>query len=69
MGRARVSPPMSAETTTQPREAATIVGAEERHAEVERRLDEAADVFAETLLDLWRRERREQRGHAERGTS
>lgn len=61
---------MNAETTTQPKEAApTTVSAEERRAEVERRLDEAADVFAETLLDLWRRERREQRGHAERGTS
>lgn len=38
--------------------AANIVSAEERRAEVERRLDEAADVLAETLLDLWRKEQR-----------
>jgi hypothetical protein len=38
--------------------AVNIVSAEERRAEVERRLDEAADVLAETLLDLWRKEQR-----------
>ena len=38
--------------------AATTMSAEERRAEVERRLDEAADVLAETLLDMWRQEQR-----------
>jgi hypothetical protein len=38
--------------------AATTVSAEERRADVERRLDEAADVLAEALLDMWRKEQR-----------
>ena len=36
---------------------------EERHADVLRRMDEAADVLAETLLRMWRaKHRAEQRG-------
>ncbi|HCF61661.1 MAG TPA: hypothetical protein DFS52_27145 [Myxococcales bacterium] len=35
--------------------------AEERHADRERRLDEAASILAVTLLDMWRRERRPRR--------
>jgi len=38
--------------------ATTTVSADERRAEIERRLDEAADVLAETLLDMWRKEQR-----------
>jgi len=49
--------------------AANIASAEERRAEVERRLDEAADVFAETLLDMWRKEQRSRRAAAHGGTS
>ena len=37
---------------------ATTVSADERRAEIERRLDEAADVLAETLIDMWRGEQR-----------
>lgn len=43
---------------TRPSPAATTVSAEERRAEVERRLDEAADILSETLLDMWRAEQR-----------
>lgn len=32
--------------------------ASERRSDCERRLDEAADVLAETLLDMWLSERR-----------
>ena len=49
--------------------AATTVSAEERRAEVERRLDEAADVLAETLLDLWRKEQRAKLDAARGGAS
>ncbi len=38
--------------------AATTVSAEERRVEIERRLDEAADILAETLIDMWRKEQR-----------
>jgi len=41
--------------------AATTVSAEERRADLERRLDEAADILAETLLDMWRKEQRARR--------
>jgi hypothetical protein len=40
------------------------MNAEERRAEIERRLDEAADVLAETLLDMWRAEHDATRGGA-----
>ena len=43
-----------------PNAAAATVSAEERRAGIEGRLDEAADVLAETLLDMWRNERRAQ---------
>jgi hypothetical protein len=43
--------------------------AEERRADRERRLDEAASVLAVTLLDMWRRERRARREAASGGTS
>jgi hypothetical protein len=49
--------------------AATTVSAEVRRAEIERRLDEAADVLAETLLDMWRKEQRSRRAAAHGGTS
>ena len=29
-----------------------------RRAQIERRLDEAADILAETLIDMWRKEQR-----------
>lgn len=38
--------------------ATTTVSAEARGAELERRLDEAADILAETLIDMWRKEQR-----------
>ncbi|MBI1949379.1 MAG: hypothetical protein HYS27_27075 [Deltaproteobacteria bacterium] len=37
------------------------MSAEERRADLERRLDEAADILAETLLDMWRKEQRARR--------
>ena len=43
--------------------------AEERHADRERRLDEAASILAVTLLDMWRRERRARREAASGGAS
>ena len=49
--------------------AVNILSAEERRAEVERRLEEAADVLAETLLDMWRKEQRSRRAAAHGGTS
>ena len=49
--------------------AANTVSAEVRRSEVERRLDEAADVLAETLLDMWRKEQRSRRATAHGGTS
>lgn len=48
---------------------ATTVSAYERRADVERRLDEAADVIAETLLDMWRGEQRARRAAANGGAS
>ncbi|MBK6918538.1 MAG: hypothetical protein IPH07_14180 [Deltaproteobacteria bacterium] len=54
---------------TRPSAAAATVSAEVRRAEVERRLDEAADVLAETLLDMWRKEQRSRRAAAHGGTS
>ena len=41
--------------------------AEERLAELRRRRTEAADVLAETLLDLWLAERRARRAAEEKG--
>ncbi|HNY80938.1 MAG TPA: hypothetical protein PKO46_21875 [Sedimentisphaerales bacterium] len=43
--------------------------AEERHADRERRLDEAASILAVTLLDMWRRERCARREAASGGAS
>jgi hypothetical protein len=48
---------------------ATTVSAEARRAELERRLDEAADVLAETLLDMWRKEQRAKLDAARGGAS
>lgn len=48
---------------------ATIVSAEERRAELERRLDEAADILAETLIDMWRKEQRAKLDAARGGAS
>jgi len=45
------------------------VRADKRSGEIERRLDEAADVLAETLLDMWRKEQRSRRAAAHGGTS
>ena len=42
---------------------------DKRGGEIERRLDEAADVLAETLLDMWRKEQRTRRAAAHGGTS
>jgi len=54
---------------TRPSAAAATVRAEERRTEVERRLDEAADVLAETLIDMWRKEQRGRCAAAHGGTS
>jgi hypothetical protein len=43
--------------------------AEERRADRERRLDEAASILAKTLLDMWRREHRARREAAIGGAS
>jgi len=43
--------------------------AEERRADRERRLDEAASILAKTLLDMWRREHRARREVASGGAS
>lgn len=43
--------------------------AEARHADRERRLDDAASILALTLLDMWRRERRARREAASGGAS
>ena len=43
--------------------------AEERRADRERRLDEAASILAVTLLDMWRREHRARREAASGGAS
>jgi hypothetical protein len=61
---------MNADTTTRPTTtAASTPTAEERRAERERRLDEAADVIAETLLAMWRKEQRARRASARGGAS
>jgi hypothetical protein len=41
--------------------APAIESDQERRADRERRLDEAASILAKTLLDMWRRERRARR--------
>ncbi len=68
--RARVFRPMNA-IPTPPASAAepATESAEERHADRERRLDEAASILAVTLLDMWRRERRARREAASGGES
>ena len=43
--------------------------AEDRRADRERRLDEAASILAVTLLDMWRREHRARREAASGGAS
>ena len=48
---------------------ATTVSAEARRAELERRLDEAADILAETLIDMWRKEQRAKLDAARGGAS
>lgn len=61
---------MNAETITQPTTTATSrTTAEELRADRERRLDEAADVIAETLLAMWRKEQRARRASARGGAS
>lgn len=68
--RDRVSRPMNAIPTPPASAAAPATeSAEERHADRERRLDEAASILAVTLLDMWRRERRARRESASRGAS
>jgi hypothetical protein len=51
------------------RAAAAPERADKRSGEIARRLDEAADVLAETLLDMWRKEQRSRRAAAHGGTS
>jgi hypothetical protein len=46
--------------------AATPESAEERLADLRRRRAEAADVLAETLLDIWLQDRRARREAAQR---
>jgi len=41
--------------------APATASADERRADREHRLDEAASILAKTLLDMWRRERRARR--------
>lgn len=58
---------MNATTTAgPPLERAAPLGADEQRANVDQRLDEAASVLAETLLDMWRGERRARRAHEAR---
>ena len=68
--RDRVFRPMNA-ILTPPASAAepATESAEERRADRERRLDEAASILAKTLLDMWRREHRERREAAIGGAS
>lgn len=55
---------------TRPCEAAAAPERADKHiCEIERRLDEAADVFAETLLDMWRKEQPSRRAAAHGDTS
>ena len=68
--RDRDSHPMNAIPTPPASAAAPATeSAEERRADRERRLDEAASILAKTLLDMWRRERRARREAASRGAS
>ena len=68
--RDRVSRPMNAiPTPTASASAPATESAEERRADRERRLDEAASILARTLLDMWRRERRARREAASGGAS
>ncbi len=68
--RDRVFRPMNA-IPTPPANAAALAteSAEERRADRERRLDEAASILAKTLLDMWRREHRARREAAIGGAS
>ncbi|HPA83098.1 MAG TPA: hypothetical protein PLS95_19930 [Thermoanaerobaculales bacterium] len=66
----RVYRPMNAIPTPPASAAAPATeSAEERHADRERRLDEAASILAVTLLDMWRRERCARREAASGGAS
>ena len=68
--RGRVSHPMNTIPTPPASAAAPATeSAEERHADRERRLDEAASILAVTLLDMWRREHRARREAASGGAS
>ena len=68
--RDRVSRPMNAIPTPPASAAAPATeSAEERRADRERRLDEAASILAVTLLDMWRREHRARREAASGGGS
>jgi hypothetical protein len=58
---------MSDEKPTNPTTEVLPTSAEERLADLRRRRAEAADVLAETLLDLWLAERRARRAAAEKG--
>jgi hypothetical protein len=68
--RDRVFRPMNAIPTPPASAAAPATeSAEERRADRERRLDEAASILAVTLLDMWRREHRARREAASGGAS
>ena len=68
--RDRVSRPMNAiPRPTASAAAPATESSEERHADRERRLDEAASIIAKTLLDMWRREHRARREAAIGGAS
>ena len=68
--RDRVSRPMNAiPRPTASAAAPATESSEERHADRERRLDEAAAIIAKTLLDMWRREHRARREAAIGGAS
>lgn len=68
--RDRVSRPMNAiPTPTASAAAPATESAEERRADRERRIDEAASILARTLLDMWRRERHARREAASGGAS
>jgi len=68
--RDRVFRPMNAIPTPPASAAAPATeSVEERRADRERRLDEAASILAKTLLDMWRREHRARREAASGGAS
>lgn len=58
---------MSNEKPTQPTAEQASMSAEERLADLRRRRTEAADVIAETLLDLWLADRRARREPCAKG--